>query len=466
MSTDHTYAMVQDFHDDEQVFRVGTKPLNSKSVEAAHGNRDRVVPIAAAHLTREIKSELCRSGGRIDPSRSALNYSLLEDVPMQVAAIKARAIALMEQHGIKWQSLRKDKIMAAETIISLPPGFAGDVDAFLADSLYFTENIAFGHRVPVIAAVVHVDEREGVPHLHVLTLPITPDGRMDGHDLVGYTGMHQKRNDLFHEHVGKRYGLERPMRKVSMRHADRAYLTDQLMAKFAADCPAWASKPAVMKSLRKMVLADPLGMAKAHGFALPHDDQADHQEAGTAYMRLPDDDAGLPVPEINRMPVSAVACGTLPDADAGADGHQDADIDLAGDDGECDPVAMVLAGPALQTVMPEPIRIVVSAADPGLATGADEPPERLVRVRDADMPADRWDAVQGEHVPLPPPKQSMRRQVLLGVHAALGTHIRDRNARAPQVAALLDPLRPRTGRDADRAERQLDVLPEQMLHAA
>lgn len=439
------YTLIQDFHDDEQVFRVGTKPLNSKSVEAAHGNRDRVVPIAAAHLTREIKSELCRSGGRIDPRRSALNYSMLADVPMDAAAIKDRAIALMEQHSIKWRSLRKDKIMAAETIVSLPPGFAGDVDAFLADSLHFTEHIAFGHRVPVIAAVVHVDEREGVPHLHVLTLPITPDGRMDGHDLVGYTGMHQKRNDLFHEHVGKRYGLERPTRTVSMRHADRAYLADQLMAKFAADCPAWASNPAVMKALRKMVLADPLGMARAHGIVLPQDDQAGHQDAGTAYMRLPHDDADLAAVETNRMPVSAVAADMEPDDGADAAGGDDQDANIEPVEG-----AHVLVVPATDPtppVMPASIRIAITNGS--LPTvGSDEPSERLTRVRDTDLPAGCWDVDLGEHVPLPPPPPSKRAQALLGVRASMAAMRRDQDARRPQLAALFDPAHHRAGSDA------------------
>jgi hypothetical protein len=115
-----------------------------------------------------------------------------------------------------------------------------------------------------------------------------------------------------------------------------------------------------------------------------------------------------------------------------------------------------------QPVMPMPIRIVVSAVDLGPAAAADEPPERLVRFRDADIPADRWDGNQGDFIEPPPPPPSKREQVMLGVRAALGVHMRGRNARAPQVAALLDPMRPRTGQD----DQQLDVPHEPMLDAA
>lgn len=418
MTTD---ALIQDFRDDEQVFRVGCKPLNSKSVAAAHGNRDRVVPIAAAHLTREIEQDFCRSGGSINPSRSALNYSMLDDVPMEAAAIKARAIALMEQYGIVWRSLRRDKIMAAEVIISPPPGFADDLDAFLADSLHFAEHIAFGHQVPIIAAVVHDDEP--VIHLHVLALPLTLDGRMKGHELVGYTGMHQKRSDLFYEHVGKRYGLERPTRKAMLCHADRVYLTERVLAKLAAGGPAWASNPAAMKEMRRLILADPLGMARAHGIVLPQDDHTGHQDAETAYMRLPHDGAELPAMRTNRMPVSAVAAGTLPNADAddGADGHQDAA-----------PQITPPADPAPQPVMPGPLRIDVSSIDPGQDGEDADPPEHLVHLRDDDLPADRWDATTGEHVLPPPPPPSRREQVLFGVRMTLGARASAGRPRVPQ----------------------------------
>jgi hypothetical protein len=448
------YTLVQDFHDDEQVFRVGTKPLSISSVDAAYGNRNRVVPVAAAHLTREIPQDYCRSGSSIDPSRSALNYSML-NIPMQATAIADRAIALMEQHGIKWRSLPKNRIMAVETIISPPPGFVGDLDAFFADGLHWTEYTAFGHQVSVIAAIVHNDElgedemgaQMTAPHLHVLTLPITTDGRLDGHELVGFTGKHRNRNESFYQHVGQRYGLGKPTPKASLNKADRAQFADRLLAKFVADCPAWACNAAAMKALRRMFLADPLGMAKAHKIALPHADQAEHQGAGTAYMRsmrLPSNDAGLPAPKIDRMPVNAVGASGMPDA------------------GVAGPVATLQADPEPQPVMPMPIRIELVAVGPDHAADADELPEQRTVIRDADIPADRWSGDQGDFIDLPPPRPSARAQAMRDIRQLLGMTKRRQEDRARQVPALLDPNHSRAGQD----DQQLDVLPEPMLDAA
>jgi hypothetical protein len=95
-------------------------------------------------------------------------------------------------------------------------------------------------------------------------------------------------------------------------------------------------------------------------------------------------------------------------------------------------------------------------------TGSDDLPERLTRVRDADLPADRWDADQGEHIPLPPPPPSAREQAMRDVRSILGMRHRRQEDRVRQVPALLDAKRSRAGQD----DHQLDAVPETMLDAA
>lgn len=73
--------------------------------------------------------------------------------------------------------------------------------------------------------------------------------------------------------------------------------------------------------------------------------------------------------------------------------------------------------------------------------------ERIV-VREDALPASCWDGDQGIHVLPPPPPPSKRVQTLLGVQASLAAMWHDQDARRPQLAALLDPIRPRTGSDA------------------
>ena len=75
--------LVQDFVPEPDAFFLGMKSLNIKSVDAAKGMKANVIPVVAKHICREIPAEACRSGGRIDPSRSALNYMR---IPVNVTA--------------------------------------------------------------------------------------------------------------------------------------------------------------------------------------------------------------------------------------------------------------------------------------------------------------------------------------------------------------------------------------------
>ena len=76
-------------------------------------------------------------------------------------------------------------------------------DQFFRDCLRFHQK-KFGHAV---SAVIHYDET--TPHLHVLSVPLTQDGRLSAREIVGNRANLSRMQTEFFEQVGKGYGLER-----------------------------------------------------------------------------------------------------------------------------------------------------------------------------------------------------------------------------------------------------------------
>lgn len=76
-------------------------------------------------------------------------------------------------------------------------------DQFFRDCLEFHQR-RFGH---VISAVVHYDET--TPHLHILSVPLTQDGRLSAREIIGNRANLSRMQTEFFEQVGRGYGLER-----------------------------------------------------------------------------------------------------------------------------------------------------------------------------------------------------------------------------------------------------------------
>lgn len=191
--------LVQEFVPEPDAFYLGINSLNIKSVEAAKKRKASVLPVAAKHICREIHAEVCRSGGRIDLSRTALNYTLIPGI-MSEGAITTRASTVMEEHGIDRRRLRKDKLMGAELVFSLSPKFKYDLGIYFAEWPEWTMR-HFPAPAQIIAAIVHLDE--DAPHLHIILVPVVAHGRMSGHDVVSYKGLYAKRVNSFHDGVAQ-----------------------------------------------------------------------------------------------------------------------------------------------------------------------------------------------------------------------------------------------------------------------
>lgn len=137
---------------------------------------------------------------KVSPGMDIFNVTLkessnwLQDIDNEIKAAGAKA--------------RSNSVLALDTIYTASPQFFQERtntenDKFFQDCLKFHEN-HFGH---IISAVVHYDET--TPHLHVISVPLTKDGRLSARDVIGNKAKMSKTQDAFFEQVGRGYGLGR-----------------------------------------------------------------------------------------------------------------------------------------------------------------------------------------------------------------------------------------------------------------
>ena len=125
--------------------------------------------------------------------------------------------------------VRKDSVMMCDVIFSASPEFFDacycdgvnlffeKADDYFNDCMKFAER-EFGH---VVNAVVHYDET--TPHMHLQFVPITKDGRLSAKEVLGNRKQYSERQDRFFENVGKKWGLDRGIRKST--ESTRQHLT-------------------------------------------------------------------------------------------------------------------------------------------------------------------------------------------------------------------------------------------------
>lgn len=106
---------------------------------------------------------------------------------------------------------RSNSVVALDTLYTASPKFFDDktqeqTEHFFKECLQFHQE-RFGH---IISAVIHYDET--TPHLHVVSVPLTQDGRLSARDVIGNRAKMSRTQDMFYEQVGKVYGLDRGKR--------------------------------------------------------------------------------------------------------------------------------------------------------------------------------------------------------------------------------------------------------------
>lgn len=103
---------------------------------------------------------------------------------------------------------RSNSVVALDTIYTASPEFfklhdTQTIDKFFQDCLDYHRQ-RYGH---VVSAIVHYDEQ--TPHMHIMSVPLTQDGRLSAREIVGNRVTMAHAQDMFFEQVGKSYGLER-----------------------------------------------------------------------------------------------------------------------------------------------------------------------------------------------------------------------------------------------------------------
>lgn len=151
-------------------------------------------------IQRENTRTATEYNNRVNPGMDVFNVTLkessnwLQDIDNEIRAAGAKS--------------RSNSVLALDTIYTASANFFqgktnAENDKFFQDCLKFHEN-HFGH---IISAVVHYDET--TPHLHVISVPLTKDGRLSARDVIGNKAKMSKTQDAFFEQVGRGYGLAR-----------------------------------------------------------------------------------------------------------------------------------------------------------------------------------------------------------------------------------------------------------------
>lgn len=151
-------------------------------------------------IQRENTRTATEYNNKVAPGMDIFNVTLkessnwLQDINKEIQAAGAKT--------------RANSVLALDTLYTASPKFFQgktneENDKFFRDCLRFHES-HFGH---IISAVVHYDET--TPHLHVISVPLTQDGRLSARDVIGNKAKMSKTQDSFFEQVGRNYGLER-----------------------------------------------------------------------------------------------------------------------------------------------------------------------------------------------------------------------------------------------------------------
>lgn len=154
-------------------------------------------------IQRENNRTAAEYNNKVNTTQSGLNVPLIQsnnwtqDIRAEIKRAGART--------------RSNSVIALDTLYTASPSFfegktREQTEDFFRDCLQFHQQ-QFGH---IISAVIHYDET--TPHLHIVSVPLTADGRLSAREIVGNKQNLSRLQDDFFEQVGRDYGLERGTR--------------------------------------------------------------------------------------------------------------------------------------------------------------------------------------------------------------------------------------------------------------
>jgi hypothetical protein len=151
-------------------------------------------------IQKEATRTATEYNNRVQPGMDIFNVNLIQSNNW-MQDIQAE----IDQAGAK---TRSNSVVALDAIYTASGDFFKDksteeCNQFFRDCLQFHQG-RFGH---VVSALIHYDET--TPHLHILSVPLTQDGRLSAREIVGNRANLSRMQTEFFEQVGKEYGLER-----------------------------------------------------------------------------------------------------------------------------------------------------------------------------------------------------------------------------------------------------------------
>ena len=151
-------------------------------------------------IQKEATRTATEYNNRVQPGMDFLNVDLIQSNNW-MQDIQAE----IDRAGAK---TRSNSVVALDAIYTASGDFFKDKsneekNQFFRDCLEFHQR-RFGH---VISAVVHYDET--TPHMHILSVPLTHDGRLSAREIIGNRTKMSQMQTAFYEQVGRDYGLER-----------------------------------------------------------------------------------------------------------------------------------------------------------------------------------------------------------------------------------------------------------------
>ncbi len=151
-------------------------------------------------IQKEATRTATEYNNRVQPGMDFLNVDLIQSNNW-MQDIQAE----IDRAGAK---TRSNSVVALDAIYTASGDFFKDKsneekNQFFRDCLEFHQR-RFGH---VISAVIHYDET--TPHMHILSVPLTHDGRLSAREIIGNRTKMSQMQTAFYEQVGRDYGLER-----------------------------------------------------------------------------------------------------------------------------------------------------------------------------------------------------------------------------------------------------------------
>ena len=182
-----------------------------------------VTPINNHH---ERLKEKYKSNEDIDPERTHLNYHLVEPE----GKYRQKTLERIEEAGAK---RRKDSVVLQDVLITASPDWI-DAKSYDEQVEYFDHAFDFianrYGRENILSAVVHMDEAH--PHMHLVFVPITPEGKLSSKTLMGGPKGMEKLQDDFHEHMVRKY--PDLTRGISKNITKRRHISPQMYKQAAA----------------------------------------------------------------------------------------------------------------------------------------------------------------------------------------------------------------------------------------